>query len=776
MSVMTATAVITAVDRASAVFARVGAAARAAGGRFGAAAAGVSRFGDAALMNLGLPAAMAGAVAARGEFEVDRVARQMQAVGELTERQRDMLTDKAFDASLVVGEKAQDLIRAQKELIQGGLDADTVGQITTDIAKVAKTNEMQIADVAEMGINAARALGMEFDTTAQKVESIKKALSFMSVVPSASTESVEGLRESLKYSAPIAGMLKIELEELGAALSILADSGFKGEEGGTAFRTILLRGIAPTKQLAQAYRAAGIELNELYKLDEAKINDNKALRERILGAGIGGNQKVIDRALKKAGGLEKYDGLYQYQDALMERLSDALDIGPGDAQNKGILKKVIDQHIFTAMDGFDLEKFMNAIGRLPDSDFAKVAGIQRAAQAAALQKNIKRLQPLFDQFRERMPGAIDRMFEPLDDGFAISLERISAALSKVRHAIFDSGFGKGIADVFHDMAAGIETLSRTSPGVLNAVGAGLVALVAAPAAGAVIWGISTSLGALAAVMSSPVWATLLAAGGIAALFGDWSSWTNGGMQITDSGAWVNTGSALQEIASSLGDVGSALGSLGGESFTALYELSAAVGDVIKEISSLMGMNIEGSVIASGFRSLAELIKGLAEAVKYIRETIGSVGDLSSKIDQDYQENVRKSDEWWKGQWQYWMGGDGQQQSSYDPRKAADEYNAAEGSRIWHAGGTLTPAQELAYSGERSDKSRSVPLIQDSTPKTQNIQVDSRVSGEATVTNRFEIVVTAPPGFGATLNGNRSSTTTVPLNTGESMPDTAGAQK
>jgi peptide/nickel transport system permease protein len=43
----------------------------------------------------------------------------------------------------------------------------------------------------------------------------------MTVVPAASTDSVQGLRESLKYAAPVAGMLKIQLEVLGAALSAI---------------------------------------------------------------------------------------------------------------------------------------------------------------------------------------------------------------------------------------------------------------------------------------------------------------------------------------------------------------------------------------------------------------------------------------------------------------------------------------------------------------------------------------------------------------------------
>lgn len=701
MTVLTATAIISAVDRASAVFARVGANAQALSGRFSSAASGVSRFGQAAFLNLGMPAAMASAVAARGEFEVDRVARQMQAVGELNERQRDMLTGKAFDASMVVGEQAQDLLRAQKELIQGGLDPDTVGQITTDIAKVAKTNEMNIAEVAEMGINAARGLGMEFETTAQKVDSIRKALSFMTVVPAASTENVEGLRESLKYAAPVAGMLKIQIEELGAALSILADRGFKGEEGGTAFRTILLRGIAPTKQLATAYRAAGIELNELYKLDETKLRDMEALRERVLGAGIGGDGRVIDRALKKTGSLDKFDGLYEYQDALMKNLSDALGIGSGDAQSKQILKKVVDQHLFSAIDGFDITKFFTAISKLPLSDFAKVAGIQRTSQARALLEDIKRLAPLIEKFKGLMPGAIDRQFEPLNEGFAISLERIGAAFGKMRHAIFDSGVGTGLADMFTSLANSVERLSKTDPGVLNAIGIGLAGIVAAPAVGAVVWGIASSLGALATVLASPALTALAVGGGLAAMFGDLGSLLQGGMEITGSGSMVNTQGPLWQFID-------AIKSLGGEVFGAFGDLAGAASGLVKDVLSLVGINVEGSLLASGFRVLASIISGMANGLKEIRAFLKGEGA----------------------------------QMPYTP-----------------ATPQTTNPRAPGYVN---------PLIRD----TAGAQGPVQVQGSAEVTSKLDVHVTLDPELRAQINKAAAAKTTVPLNTGVSMPDAA----
>lgn len=209
MTTLTATAVITAVDRASAVFARVGANARAVGGRFSAAAAGVSRFGQAAAMNLGIPATLIGAISGRTEYEIDKLSRLMQSAGELSDQQRKMLTDTAFSVSTRTGQSAADIIKGQRELILGGLDAETAALSSEIIAKVSRANDIAAEKVAEDAITNASALGLAMSTTAEKVASLRTTLDFMSTVPAFSPMNWQDLSTSMKYVGPVAGALKI---------------------------------------------------------------------------------------------------------------------------------------------------------------------------------------------------------------------------------------------------------------------------------------------------------------------------------------------------------------------------------------------------------------------------------------------------------------------------------------------------------------------------------------------------------------------------------------
>ncbi len=296
----------------------------------------------------------------------------------------------ALDASLKTGVKALELIQAQREAIQGGIDPTTSMAMTETFAKVSRANGIEAAKVAEDAINVSNALGYAMGTTEEKVASLMKSMEFMSVVPNLSTESWEGLRTSLKYAAPVAGALKIPVAELGAALSILADAGFKGEQGGTALRTILLRAIAPTRQARLEMRALGIDLDKLYKFDPEKLGNVTSLAERVRGAGLGQGVN-LEKVLGPLGDPSKFEGIYSWQDRAVEILSKALKIKKGDAEARGILTKVIGGHVNASSSGFDLEQFFRGIAKMPIQALKELTGTQRTAQAEGLRKKINEI-------------------------------------------------------------------------------------------------------------------------------------------------------------------------------------------------------------------------------------------------------------------------------------------------------------------------------------------------------------------------------------------------
>lgn len=645
MTTLTATAVISAHDRASAVFARVGANARALGGRFTSAMGGLQRFGQAAAMNLGMPAALVGAMAARGEYEVDKLARVMQAAGELSDQQRKMLTEKAFEVSRATGESAAEILKGQRELILGGLDADTAAATSRIIAKVARANEMAGAQVAEDAITNASALGLPMATVEEKVKSLTTTLDFMSVVPAFSPMNWQDLSTAMKYVGPVAGALNVKMKDLGAALSMLAFAGFKGEEAGTALRTILTRLIAPTRKARIELAAAGIDQSQMFSIDKNKVNDQDALFAGLKQQGLMTDkeaeraQKILSRLKNKT----QFDGtnVADYSERMNALLAKVLGIEKGDTQSREILKAAIDNHVFRAVGDLDMEKVFMAIKDLPLKALKEMFGLQRISQAKALANAISKIvqlptgervsafKKLADELGIAIPDAADRKATPVLEGFAASMDRMGASLANIRHQIFASGFGDEISGIFSRLSDSVNDLAKQDPEKLKQIGYAISGLIVAPVAGYAVGGIAAlgqGLASLAkgltelgtAVMRAPMLMRLLAAGGIGGLL-------LGGANFSDLLGQDERGGNGAIMARKVGPLNEFLNSLAGlgrEAAGAIGDIAAAADGALKSLQGLLGLDTSKSTLGTFLSGAGEAADRIAAGLRDVRRFFG----------------------------------------------------------------------------------------------------------------------------------------------------------
>jgi TP901 family phage tail tape measure protein len=643
MTPLSATAVISAHDRASAVFARVGANARALGGRFTTAMGGLQRFGQAAAMNLGMPAAMVGAMAARGEYELDKLSRVMQAAGELSDQQRKMLTDKAFDVSRATGESAAEILKGQRELILGGLDADTAAATSSIIAKVARTNEVTAQQVAEDSISVASALGLAMDTTANKVKSLEKAMNFMSVVPALSVASWQDTATAMKYAGPVASSLKIPLEDVGAALSLLANAGFKSEEGGTAFRTMMMRLAVPTRKARMELRAAGIDLSAFMKLNTSRLADKNTLIGDLLEAKaiVPGQVKEIMNAVEPID-VRNYEGrMAEYVDDLNEIITKKLGIAPGDAQNRAEISTALMQHIYRSISEADVGRAFTALKGAPVSLLRELFGLQRVSQGASLAQSINEFvttpdgetisqwNKLRKEVTTLLPDAAERRAIPVLKGFSASMDQMGASLANIRHQIFASGFGDEISGVFSRLSESVNEMAKQDPEKLKQIGYAISAMVVAPVAGYAVGGIAAlgqGLASLAkgltelgtAVLRAPMLMRLLAAGGIgglllgggnlSGLFGQDERGGNGAIMARQVGP-------LNEFLTSLSG-------LGREAAGAIGDIGTKADEAFKGLQGLLGLDTSKSTLGTFLSGAAEAADRIAAGLRDVRRFFG----------------------------------------------------------------------------------------------------------------------------------------------------------
>lgn len=659
-----ANAIITAIDRFSGPVRSMGGAldrlmsrSGAIGGRLNSLSGSFSKLSQAGQTGLGLgaPGMLGGALALQGEYQVDRVSRLMQSAGELTDQQRQMMKRAAFSASQLTGIGAPDVLEGQRALIQGGLDAQSTLRFTDTVAKVAKANGMSMGHVAEDAINVANALGYAMSNPDEKIASMTKVMEFMSVVPNLSTESWEGLRTSLKYAAPIAGMLKMEVTELGAALSVLADAGFKGEQAGTALRTSLVRIQAATPKARGELRAAGIDLDNLFSFDRGKLGDKVSLRERLMAGGLG-NAQIIDSALKGMD-IARHNSVYGYQDALIERLTRALGIGKGDAENRRILNAAIGQHIDVAKNSFDMERYFQGIAKLSAPAMKEIFGLQRIAQAEALRRELNkiielpsgerltRFRHLANQFKILMPGAIDRRFATVADGYAMAVDRLSGALGALRNAVFETQFGRDVTAGLSWLTSQLRALQSVDPSILRGVGTGLMAIAAIPVAGFLAIGASGFFSGLASLLATPGLPALLAAGGLYALLGGdlAAPFRAPAVDRLDS---KDLGFGTPPIVETWTSIKALVGEVGG----LLGDIGAKANEWINSLGSMMGMDVEGSLLVKGLKATNFVLDGMVANLKFWRENAPQM--LGGKFTDLKPPGEEGS--WWRRAWQHDM--------------------------------------------------------------------------------------------------------------------------
>ena len=135
------------------------------------------------------------------------------------------------------------------ELIRGGMSVD---QMNDSLAAIVRGAEATGTGFAEMGSNVSAAL-KGFGLPASEAVRVVDA---MTQGANASAASVTGLGMAFKYSAPVAKVLGVSIEELGIAVGLLTNAGIDASEAGVTLRNGL-------SKLAAAAPVAGGGVRDL---------------------------------------------------------------------------------------------------------------------------------------------------------------------------------------------------------------------------------------------------------------------------------------------------------------------------------------------------------------------------------------------------------------------------------------------------------------------------------------------------------------------------------
>jgi len=182
--------------------------------------------------SLTMPLALVGGAAVNLAVEFESAMAQVKAVSGATAGDFKRLEQSAKDLGASTIFTAREVAALQLEYSRLGFSADEIIQVQEATLNLAQATGSDLAQAAEVAGATLRAFGMDASETGRVTDVM--AASF-----SASALNINTFQDSMKFVAPDAKAAGVSLEEVSAMLGVLANSGIKGSQAGTALRRIL---------------------------------------------------------------------------------------------------------------------------------------------------------------------------------------------------------------------------------------------------------------------------------------------------------------------------------------------------------------------------------------------------------------------------------------------------------------------------------------------------------------------------------------------------------
>lgn len=534
-----------------------------------ALASGAAKAASAAIAGIGaaLAAAAGHAVKVGAEFEssMSSVAAISGAAGselaQLTEKAKEMGAKTRFSAS----ESAEAFTYMA---MAGWGTADMLGGIEGVMDLAAASGE-SLGVTSDIVTDALTAFGLAASDSGHFADVLAAASN------SANT-NVAMLGESFKYAAPVAGALGYSAEDTAVALGLMANSGIKASQAGTALRTAITNMASPTENMASVMEAYGLSLTDA-------------------NGDMLSFSQVMEQLRQKLGGLD-------------------------EASQAAAASQLFGKE---AMSG------MLAIINASEKDYRKLTAAIQGADGAASRMAKIQLDNLSGQFailKSAVEGFEIEFFQSVGNPVTQAVTAAADAVSRLTETFRSQGLGAAIQELGGLAASAVTSLAASAPAFLETA-AGLIQ--------SFLSGIRENLPEIAASALELVGS--LAEGVVAILPELSETGTQIVLQLAQSvidalpgmiPAAVQTLAALvEQITGNLSQIIEAgiqvITALGEGIIEALPDLIEKVPEIVSNIANTINDNAP-KLLAAALRLIVELGKGLIENIPVLIENIPKI--------------------------------------------------------------------------------------------------------------------------------------------------------
>lgn len=217
----------------------------------------------------------------------------------------------------------------------------------------------------------------------EKASEATRLADIMAATATSSNTDVHMMGETFKYVAAVAGAFGYSMEDVSVAIGLMANSGVKGSEAGTALRSILSRLAAPPKEAAEAMSKYGISITDT----NGKMKPFGEIMEDLRNKLGGLSEAEQAAAAKHIAGQEAMTGLLTIVNASNEdfaKLTNSINNSSGAAETMAT--------VMTDNLGGDIEEMKGALEELGLKIYDKLEEPLRTAVQFITDKVIPKLE------------------------------------------------------------------------------------------------------------------------------------------------------------------------------------------------------------------------------------------------------------------------------------------------------------------------------------------------------------------------------------------------
>lgn len=177
------------------------------------------------------------------------------AISGATGEELEILRAKAQEMGATTAFSATESAQAMEYMAMAGWKTTDITNGLAGVMNLAAASGEDLATVSDIVTDAMTAFGMSAEESTHFSDVLAQTAS------NANT-NVGMMGETFKYVAPVAGSLGYNVEDTAAAIGLMANSGIKASQAGTALRTLMTNMANPTDKMAAAMDTLGISLTD----------------------------------------------------------------------------------------------------------------------------------------------------------------------------------------------------------------------------------------------------------------------------------------------------------------------------------------------------------------------------------------------------------------------------------------------------------------------------------------------------------------------------------